>query len=510
MCNPAFINKRAPCQDGDLFVSFVRHLKSKNAVPTRGTCYCVSRNALAADQDSPVQMTAFESSDPRDYNALDDRFIGQVGMVDITGHSATPVWSNESRFVRDPLQPKHFHRYLESAKEMYRISENAEHAYTLDPGLKQRETARAFWEASQTSPEWTTKDGKERDPLRVGIESELYQKDGVFAEYAERTVKSLGTEYSPFSLFHNAWKLSRLTRANNDISLKAINDSVRKQLSERFKDPLIVARLMPKYEAFNKYIWETMHTKAQEMHPQFPDSHEVDDHFKASLLETPHNGHREMWSLLADLDNEAHAAIAAADPAKVGKAITLAEARKIQEYSAPKSACGIDWDSVYKKAPQPYKNFLKKLGPLSEKLAPSLGIPLDGLLAQMGYESGWGKSDLATQYHNYGGVKARKGYPSTPPLKTYEKNRTVVTYAKFSLFSSAEEYIRFKVDFVAGPESRYKSCAKRPTNASTYSWALCLGNEDYHQDTKTTYARMVAGMANRLRTFGVKCDNLGR
>jgi len=339
MCNPAFINKRAPCQDGELFISFVRHLNSKNAIPKRGTCYCVSRSAIDgsdANKGAP-QMSGFVSFDSKDYNALDERFMGQIGLVDPTNNPA-PVWSKESRFIRDPHKLDQLTRYLETENEMYRISENAEYSYTVDLGYKQRQKARELLDASFASTDWKTKDGKERSPYSVGIESELYKKDGMLAEYAERTVKSLGTEFSPFALFHNAWKLSRLTRTNNDITLKLINDSVLKQLTIRFKDPKIVARLMPKYEAFNKYIWETMHTEAQELHPDSPESAVVDDHFKAALREDAHNTHREMWNLLAELDNEASQVLATADTTKMGKAISLSDTRKINEYTINTSA----------------------------------------------------------------------------------------------------------------------------------------------------------------------------
>jgi hypothetical protein len=336
MCSPIFISKtKRPCdRDGELLVSFVKHVESNDSIPKRGECFCISKNALSAENlDNPkASLTPFETRDLSLANAYSTEHRGQIGLFG--KNSMSPLWHDSNIFVRDPNNPSAARRYFTAPGDLIlAINLDIEPLYNVSVGEGQRRSTKELHEKSEESPAWRHRDGRFRDPyLPVGIESEEYKKDEILKEYSYRSVQSLGTEHSPFATFHNAWKLSRLTRANNPITLKQINEIVKKQLDSRFGDPQITARLMPKYEAFNKYIWEAMHEKAQAMHRHAPDSEAVDGEFRSALES---HAHSEMWDLIAAIENEANEVLAEMDPAKVPASISLDDARKINEHKLP-------------------------------------------------------------------------------------------------------------------------------------------------------------------------------
>lgn len=73
----------------------------------------------------------------------------------------------------------------------------------------------------------------------------------------------------------------------------------------------------------------------------------------------------------------------------------------------------------------------------------------DILVAQAGLESGWGNSKLSKNYYNYGGIKAGDGENSVI-MSTQEYNSETgmkeTVKAKFKIFNSPEDYVRYHVD----------------------------------------------------------------
>jgi flagellar protein FlgJ len=143
----------------------------------------------------------------------------------------------------------------------------------------------------------------------------------------------------------------------------------------------------------------------------------------------------------------------------------------------------------------------KKLGPEAEKklqyvrrvFAPAvmagerLGVDPKFLMGQAALESGWGKSELAEKYHNYGGVKAVKGQPSVA-MSSMEgagaKQRPVVS--NFAVYKSPDEFFESWTQFLSRP--RYQA-ARSATTPTEYAYGLKAGQ--YYTDSAQKYASVL-------------------
>lgn len=140
------------------------------------------------------------------------------------------------------------------------------------------------------------------------------------------------------------------------------------------------------------------------------------------------------------------------------------------------------------------RSFLLNVGPLAERVANELNVPVGGIVAQLALESGWGKSHLARKYNNYGGVKATNSWTGqVVEMPTYEKDRTQKIPQKFRVYPTVADYMNDYASVIK--KDRYK--AARGTNDS-YNFAFELGKGGYHQDDKMSYAEKVKSIAQRL------------
>lgn len=302
LCSPAFINStQAPCEKNEKLISFIRHSNSANLKPERGHCYCVPAS-YANDPAENKNMSPILGPQSGDFNFIDRYHQDYFKLTSADGTVA--AWRTATLYaVNHSTQPVSATKFLfndqkvipyPKAEEPYKVEYNPD-----IHGEGYRARAAELWLASQTSPEWTdAKKNKPRNPYNVGIGDFEFKKEMMLQEYAQRSVDALGTDHSAFATFHNAQKLARITRDKNGITLGLINKKTREQLYKRFGDDKIVQRLMPKYQALNQYVWESVHAVAQADHPPNP-SAAVDTQFQLALKG---EAHREYWNKFADLE----------------------------------------------------------------------------------------------------------------------------------------------------------------------------------------------------------------
>lgn len=144
----------------------------------------------------------------------------------------------------------------------------------------------------------------------------------------------------------------------------------------------------------------------------------------------------------------------------------------------------------------------KKLGPEAEKkiqyvrrvFGPAvmagerLGLDPKFLMGQSALESGWGKSELAEKYHNYGGVKAVKGQPSVEmsSAEGYGPTRKMMK-SKFAVYESPNQFFDSWTEFLNRP--RY-AAARQAKTPEEYAYALKAGG--YYTEDQKKYASILS------------------
>lgn len=141
-----------------------------------------------------------------------------------------------------------------------------------------------------------------------------------------------------------------------------------------------------------------------------------------------------------------------------------------------------------------FEDFVAKFTPAAEKVARVLVVPVEAVLAQWAYESGYGQSRLSKEAHNFGGIKAGKSWKGKVlKLLTKEKDGTETEHADFRSYDSALEYAD---DYLALMENtRYRFVGGANT---AYEFGMRLGRAGYHQDTPEKYAEALESIAQRL------------
>ena len=143
----------------------------------------------------------------------------------------------------------------------------------------------------------------------------------------------------------------------------------------------------------------------------------------------------------------------------------------------------------------------KKLGPEAEKkiryvrrvFGPAvmagerLKVDPKFLMGQAALESGWGESELAAKYNNYGGVKARPGQPSVA-MSSMEgagaKQKPVVS--NFAVYKSPNAFFESWAQFLNRP--RYQAALKA-TTPKEYAYGLKAGG--YYTDSPEKYSSVL-------------------
>lgn len=143
---------------------------------------------------------------------------------------------------------------------------------------------------------------------------------------------------------------------------------------------------------------------------------------------------------------------------------------------------------------QDQRDFVLKVGPAAEAKANELGLPPEGVVAQLALESGWGKSTLASQYNNFGGIKATPTWKGeTVKLPSSEKDASTVEISPFRVYPSVNDYINDYGDLLS-----HKRYANAKGTNDAYSYGLAITKAGYSQDTPEKYAEQLSSIAKRL------------
>lgn len=143
---------------------------------------------------------------------------------------------------------------------------------------------------------------------------------------------------------------------------------------------------------------------------------------------------------------------------------------------------------------QDQRDFVLKVGPAAEAKARELDLPPEGLLSQLALESGWGKSRLAAEYNNFGGIKATPTWKGdVVKLPSSEKDASTIEISPFRVYPSIDDYIKDYGELLSHP--RYKG-AKGTNDA--YSYGLAITKAGYSADTPEKYADQLSSIAKRL------------
>ena len=107
--------------------------------------------------------------------------------------------------------------------------------------------------------------------------------------------------------------------------------------------------------------------------------------------------------------------------------------------------------------------FVEQIAEYVKKYAGMCGIKVHSpIIAQAILESGWGKSKLASKYHNYFGMKCgsswRGKYTDMKTKEEYKKGTLTDIRAKFRAYDTLEQGIRGYFDFISA--KRYANLKK--------------------------------------------------
>ena len=144
------------------------------------------------------------------------------------------------------------------------------------------------------------------------------------------------------------------------------------------------------------------------------------------------------------------------------------------------------------------KTFIETVATAVKKYAPQYGIKVySPIIAQAIIESNWGKSSLASKYHNYFGMKCGSSWKGKSVNMNTKEEYTVGTLtdirANFRVFDSLEDGIKGYFDFIN--TTRYANL-KGVTNPQTYL-------ENIKADGYATSSMYVATNMNIINTYSL-------
>jgi flagellum-specific peptidoglycan hydrolase FlgJ len=117
-------------------------------------------------------------------------------------------------------------------------------------------------------------------------------------------------------------------------------------------------------------------------------------------------------------------------------------------------------------------SFIPAMAPAARLTQQQTGIPASITIAQAILESGWGKTRLARDAHNYFWIKAivGEGYCESPTTE-YLNGKKEVVEARFARYRSAEESFRAH-GFLLSHNKRYAQAMTRTGSATSFALAL--------------------------------------
>lgn len=118
--------------------------------------------------------------------------------------------------------------------------------------------------------------------------------------------------------------------------------------------------------------------------------------------------------------------------------------------------------------------FIERYAPLAMEHQREYGIPASVTLAQMAYESDFGRSELAREGRNYFGIKcSRQWLAEDKPYSVHDDDRKG---EKFCNYASAEESIEHHSRLLMG--DRYSQC-RRHSQTDYHGWLSALKKAGY-------------------------------
>ena len=133
------------------------------------------------------------------------------------------------------------------------------------------------------------------------------------------------------------------------------------------------------------------------------------------------------------------------------------------------------------------------------------GLPPGVTVAQAALESGWGKSRLSREAHNYFGIKAHGSHQFVEfPTTEVQEGRTVRVSARFARYGSMEECFRDR-DLLIRKSARYREACTRANIPEQFIISLAVHwATDPQYATKLLQLYRTAGMSALDRSFAAE------
>lgn len=131
---------------------------------------------------------------------------------------------------------------------------------------------------------------------------------------------------------------------------------------------------------------------------------------------------------------------------------------------AVKAVTGLNIDDLIPAVVEKLNDFGREVVPALITAAKSAGLIPEAVVAQVVLESGWGQSQLARQYHNYGGLKYNSvsSFPGKKPGSTQMRTtefiagNNVSVSAGFATFDSPRHFAEVYVWYLLSGGSSYR------------------------------------------------------
>lgn len=140
------------------------------------------------------------------------------------------------------------------------------------------------------------------------------------------------------------------------------------------------------------------------------------------------------------------------------------------------------------------RRFIDTVSDAAKSAADQLRIPVIAIMAQWAYESGWGTSQLAAKYNNYGGIKSGGDWNGEVViLGTDEKDHSEHIAAAFRVYPDVQSYADDYVKLLK--KERYSKVLNTDT---VRDFATALIDAGYCQDSVRSYAEALESIAERI------------
>ena len=130
--------------------------------------------------------------------------------------------------------------------------------------------------------------------------------------------------------------------------------------------------------------------------------------------------------------------------------------------------------AVLDSAPSRHREFFEKAVPEAMHLQVTQGIPASAIIAMAIYESGYGRSMLASQYNNYFGIKAFSDWKGARAKSLPTRDLGVLTTADFRAYSNMGESFEGYVNFLK-QNARYQNAFRKKSGPEFVAAILKAG-----------------------------------